>query len=103
MDDASPPKTTDAETDVSEDSAPSAQLARFHLDPVGGIAGDMFAAAVLDARPDLADGLRAALASLKPPPSVEIAIDPCGDAALTGVRFKVTAPGKRRPWPCAAD
>lgn len=92
MDDAPPPISTDAETDVSEDSAPSAQLARFHLDPVGGIAGDMFAAAVLDARPDLADGLRATLADLNLPPSIEVAIDPHGDAALTGLRFQVTAP-----------
>ena len=92
MDDAPPPAAADADTEVSEGSAAATRLARFHLDPVGGIAGDMFAAAVLDARPDLADGLRAALAALKPPPSVEIAIDPHGDAALTGMRFKVTAP-----------
>ena len=92
MDDAPPPAAADAETDVLEGSAAPARLARFHLDPVGGIAGDMFAAAVLDARPDLADGLWAALAALEPPPSVEIAIDPHGDAALTGMRFRVTAP-----------
>ncbi|MDE0202341.1 MAG: LarC family nickel insertion protein [Rhodospirillaceae bacterium] len=92
MDDAPPPIATDAETDVSEGSAPPARLARFHLDPVGGIAGDMFAAAVLDARPDHADGLRATLAGLNLPPSVEIAIDPHRDAALAGMRFQVTAP-----------
>ena len=92
MDDAPPPAAQDADTDVSEGSAAPARLPRFHLDPVGGIAGDMFAAAVLDARPELADGLWAALAALKPPPSVEIAIDPHGDAALTGMRFRVTAP-----------
>ena len=92
MDDAPPPAAVDAETDVSEDSASPARLARFHLDPVGGIAGDMFAAAVLDARPDLADGLRATLADLNLPPSIEIAIDPHKDAALAGGRFEVTAP-----------
>ena len=92
MDDAPPPIATDAETDVSEGSAPPARLARFHLDPVGGIAGDMFAAAALDARPELTDRLRAALAALEPPPLVEIAIDPHGDAALAGMRFRVTAP-----------
>ena len=92
MDDAPPPAATDADTDVLEGSASSAHLARFHLDPVGGIAGDMFAAAVLDARPELADGLWRALVALEPPPSVEVAIDPHGDAALTGMRFQVTAP-----------
>ncbi|MDE0387569.1 MAG: LarC family nickel insertion protein [Rhodospirillales bacterium] len=92
MDDPPPPIATDADTEVSEGSATPARLARFHLDPVGGIAGDMFAAAVLDARPGLADGLRATLADLNLPPSIEIAIDPHKDAALAGVRFKVTAP-----------
>ena len=92
MDDAPSPVATDGDTEVSEGSAAPTRLARFHLDPVGGIAGDMFAAAVLDARPDLADGLRATLAGLKLPPSVEIAIDSHRDAALAGVRFKVTAP-----------
>ena len=92
MDDAPPPAATDAETDVSEGSAAPARLPRFHLDPVGGIAGDMFAAAVLDARPELADGLWAALAALGLPPSVDIAVDPYGDTALTGMRFRVTAP-----------
>ena len=92
MDDAPPPAAADGDTEVSEGSAAPVRLPRFHLDPVGGIAGDMFAAAVLDARPELADGLRAALAALKPPSSVEIAIDPHGDAALTGMRFQVTAP-----------
>ena len=92
MDDAPPPAATSAETDVSEGSASPARLARFHLDPVGGIAGDMFAAAVLDARPELADRLWRALVALEPPPSVEVTIDPHGDAALTGMRFQVTAP-----------
>ena len=27
-----------------------------HLDPLGGVAGDMFLAAILDARPDLVEG-----------------------------------------------
>ena len=34
-----------------------------HLDPVGGVAGDMFLAAVIDARPDLAEGALAAMAA----------------------------------------
>ena len=92
MDDAPPPAAQDADTDVSEGPAAPARLARLHLDPVGGIAGDMFAAALLDARPALVDDLHATLAALGLPPSVEIAIDPYGDATLTGMRFQVTAP-----------
>ena len=92
MDDAPSPAATDADTVASEGSAPGDRLPRFHLDPVGGIAGDMFAAALLDARPALADGLKATLAGLRLPPSVTIAIDPHRDAALAGVRFNVEAP-----------
>ena len=92
MDDAPPPAATDAETEVSAGPAAPARLARFHLDPVGGIAGDMFAAALLDARPALADSLQAALSSLGLPPSVKIAIDTHRDAALAGTRFKVSEP-----------
>ena len=89
MDDAPPPAATDVDTEVSAGPAASTRLARFHLDPVGGIAGDMFAAALLDARPDLADGLQAALAGLGLPPSMTIAIDTHRDAALAGTQFKV--------------
>ena len=92
MDDAPPPMATDADTDDAADPAERERLPRFHLDPVGGIAGDMFAAALLDARPELAEGLRTALGGLRLPPSVDVAIDPHGDAALTGTRFRVTAP-----------
>jgi len=89
LDDAPPPAATDVDTEVSAGPAASTRLARFHLDPVGGIAGDMFAAALLDARPDLADGLQAALAGLGLPPSMTIAIDTHRDAALAGTQFKV--------------
>ena len=90
MDDAPPPAAAEADTDVSAGPAAPARLARFHLDPVGGIAGDMFAAALLDARPALAEGLQAALARLGLPPSVAVAIDPHRDAAQSGIRFKVS-------------
>ena len=89
MDDAPPPAATDAETDVSAGPAAPARLARLHLDPVGGIAGDMFAAALLDARPELADDLIATINALGLPPSVAVAIDTHRDAALAGTRFKV--------------
>ena len=94
MDDAPPPTATDADGDETEGPAPSDRLPRFHLDPVGGIAGDMVAAALLDARPKLGDGLREALAGLGLPPSVTIAIDPHRDDALAGLRFRVSIAGR---------
>ena len=89
MDEAPHPRATDAGMDATEEPGRAPRLPRFHLDPVGGIAGDMVAAALLDARPALGDGLRAALAGLGLPPSVTVAIDPHRDDALAGLRFRV--------------
>ena len=94
MDEAPHPAETDAGAEAAEGSAPSDCRPRFHLDPVGGIAGDMVAAALLDVRPALGDGLREALAGLGLPPSVTIAIDPHRDDALAGLRFRVRVAGE---------
>ena len=94
MDEAAHPGETDAGAEAAEGPAPSDRRPRFHLDPVGGIAGDMAAAALLDVRPVLGDGLRAALAGLGLPPSVTIAIDPHRDDALAGLRFRVSVAGE---------
>ena len=84
-----------AETDTGEDAREGADMAgcrpRLHLDPVGGVAGDMFVAALLDIRPSLADGLKAALDGLNLPPSVTFAIEAHRDALLAGTRFDVSA------------
>ena len=94
MDEAPHPAETDAGAEAAEGPAPSDRRPRFHLDPVGGIAGDMVAAALLDVRPALGDGLREALAGLGLPPSVTIAIDPHRDDALAGLRFRVRVAGE---------
>ena len=58
----------------------------FHLDPLGGAAGDMFVACVLDAYPDLREGVvEAAGATAKTP----CQLLPHRDHVLTGSRFRV--------------
>ena len=61
-----------------------------HLQPTGGIAGDMFAAALLDAFPDLEAGLVEALARAGFQPIVDVAREDHDDGVLTGSRFRVT-------------
>jgi len=61
-----------------------------HLDPVGGIAGDMFAAAMLDAWPALESGLCDALERAGLTAIVSVAREPHDDGVLTGSRFRVT-------------
>jgi uncharacterized protein (TIGR00299 family) protein len=60
-----------------------------HLDPVGGVAGDMFIAAVLDAFPQLADGMQAAIRSAGLPQNITCKLIEHKDHALTGRRFVV--------------
>jgi uncharacterized protein (TIGR00299 family) protein len=66
-----------------------------HLDPVGGIAGDMFVAALLDIRPDLEAGLLAALSLCPLLDKVEFELADHNDGILTGRRFVVRRNGRR--------
>jgi uncharacterized protein (TIGR00299 family) protein len=63
-----------------------------HLDAIGGMAGDMFIAAVLDAFPDLREGMLAAVAAAGLPPQIHVGVAEHRDHALTGLRFKVIEP-----------
>ncbi|MGE0718647.1 MAG: LarC family nickel insertion protein [Alphaproteobacteria bacterium] len=63
-----------------------------HLDPVGGIAGDMFAAAMLDAWPEWREPLLTALGGLAVPKGVAATVEAFGDGVLCGTQFDVTAP-----------
>ena len=69
------------------------RLDHIHLDPIGGIAGDMFAAAMADAFPECVPGLMAELEKLKRRPGAGrdpiIQILPHTDTALAGRRFIV--------------
>ena len=57
-----------------------------HLDPLGGVAGDMFVAALLDAFPAEADGAAAAATALS---GAACRLVPHDDGTLTGHRFVV--------------
>jgi uncharacterized protein (TIGR00299 family) protein len=63
-----------------------------HLDAVGGVAGDMFIAAMLDAFPDLRDGMLAAIRAAGLPADVHAGFAEHQDHALTGLRFRVIEP-----------
>jgi len=61
-------------------------LLHLHFDPVGGVAGDMFIAALLDAFPDLGEGAVAAAQTLAP---VQCRLLRHRDDVLAGARFEV--------------
>ncbi|MBV9530376.1 MAG: LarC family nickel insertion protein [Bradyrhizobium sp.] len=64
-----------------------------HLDPLGGIAGDMFVAALLDAFPELEDTVRNSIDELSLGPDGECRLELHNDGTLVGRRFIVGVPG----------
>ncbi len=63
-----------------------------HLDAVGGVAGDMFIAAMLDAFPGLREGMLAAMRAAGLPAQIHVGISEHQDHALTGLRLRVIEP-----------
>ena len=61
-----------------------------HLDPVGGVAGDMFAAALLDAFPERAEPLATGLADSRLHEIVTVRSEAFTDGILCGLRFHAT-------------
>jgi len=78
-------------TGVQRSSAPTSPL-HLHLDAVGGVAGDMFIAALCSAFPELRAGLLSALQRAGLPPEVQYTLMEHRDHALTGLRFDVQDP-----------
>lgn len=76
-------------------------VAAVHLDAVGGISGDMFAAALLDIRPDLWPPCERAIAALGLPDGARASLTPHRDGVLTGSRFIVDGPAST--WPDNGD
>lgn len=70
-----------------------------HLDAIGGVAGDMFLAAMLDARPDLRDGLLEAIRAAGLPQNWAVEIAHHHASGLTGLRFDVTGPAENAGHP----
>ncbi len=60
-----------------------------HLQPVGGIAGDMFVAAMLDALPGAEAGTLACVRRVVPEAEAAVALETARDCGLTGRRFRV--------------
>ncbi len=63
-----------------------------HLDPLGGLAGDMFLGALLDAFPDLAEGTFAAMRAAGLPDDWRTELVPHGDSILSGSRAVIEGP-----------
>ena len=64
-------------------------MPHLHLDVVGGIAGDMFCAALLDCNPEIESSLMPAIAAAGFEDLVSLEILPHNDGVLTGKRFNV--------------
>lgn len=65
---------------------------RYHLDLIGGIAGDMFAAAMLDYHRDWQDALAAAISDSGLAADLAVSAHPHNDGILTGHQFSVHEP-----------
>ncbi len=75
------------------------QATHLHLDPLGGLAGDMFLAALLDAFPELADGAFAAMRAAGLPDDWRTALVSHDDGILSGSRVVIEGPDAGRTPP----
>ena len=74
-----------------------AALLHLHLDPLGGIAGDMFAAALLDAFPDAKDAVLRDITSVGLPPGLTPTLTPGNSSSLRVLRFGVDGTAGEAP------
>ena len=73
------------------------RITDLRLDPIGGIAGDMFAAAMLDAFPDRLEHVRNALGALDIPAGVNIHLEATRSGGFRGAHFRVTQDTAQTP------
>jgi uncharacterized protein (TIGR00299 family) protein len=69
------------------------EVHHIHLDAVGGVAGDMFVAAMLDALPGLKERVLADVAAVLPPGCGEVRLDRGMSGGLAVLRFGLAAVG----------
>jgi hypothetical protein len=72
------------------------RVSAVHLDAVGGIAGDMFSAALLGVRPDLWLACERAIAAVGLADGTRVSLAAHRDAMLSGSRFVVEVPPRGR-------
>ena len=86
-------------TQVERHAVTTKQITHLHLDPIGGMSGDMFLGTMLDACPELFDGLVDAMRTAGLPSDWQVNIGPAKDHAMTGSRLSIVPPasGKSRP------
>ena len=65
-------------------------IVKIHIDAIGGIAGDMFVAAMLNLRPELLDKCKASVEAIYLSGNVEIELLKFNDSIIEGKRFIVT-------------
>ena len=70
------------------------QRRHLHLDPLGGLAGDMFLAALLDAHPEHAEGTFAAMRAAGLPDSWQTRLVAHDDGVLSGRRVVIEGPSE---------
>ena len=70
-----------------------------HLDPLGGVAGDMFLAALLDAWPEHAEGTFEAMRAAGLPDDWRAELVPYQDGVLAGRRVVIEGPAEGRHGP----
>ena len=68
-----------------------------HLDPIGGVAGDMFVAAILDAWPELSTTVQQSIHNVRLPIDWKAEIVTHNDGTLSGSRFNVIGPKDSPP------
>lgn len=75
-----------------------AAVRHIHLDPIGGIAGDMFLAAVLDVWPGLLGTIEGAMRAAGLPADWSVTLDQGINASIAGMRLNIAAgSGPSRP------
>jgi uncharacterized protein (TIGR00299 family) protein len=77
---------------VSHDAIPARGPMHLHLDALGGLAGDMFVAALLDLAPELET--RARDVAHRVHPGLDIARAPGTDSGIAGSRLTITLPSR---------